>query len=502
RVRADTSAANWWLLDIADGYAGTSVERAYRELLAGRRPDTVVVAIIDSGVEVDHPDLDGVLWTNRRETPGNGRDDDGNGYVDDVHGWNFIGGAGGRNVHFDTYEVTRLYGQLRPRCEAGGAAPECAQWAEVRRKYEARRQEETQLLAGYRQYDAMFQGYAATLRQALGGQQPTPERVRALTSVSPAVREARQQYLALQAQGLTPEKLHAAREELEGLVRYALDPAFDPRSTVGDNYANPRERVYGNNDYEGPAAEHGTHVSGIVGAERGNGMGIDGIAPVRLMILRAVPMGDERDKDVANAIRYAVDNGARIINMSFGKAFSPQKEVVDEAVRYADSRGVLMVHAAGNDNADLNEEVSYPRRAYASGGAPALWLEVGASSWQGGEALAATFSNYGRGHVDLFAPGVAILSSVTDQGYERNEGTSMAAPVVSGVAALVLAYYPRLTGAQLKDILLRSAQRFDQRVVRPGSESERLPFAELSDTGGIVNAYAALQLARQVAGSR
>ncbi|HEU0016032.1 MAG TPA: S8 family serine peptidase, partial [Longimicrobium sp.] len=353
RVRADTAAANWWLLDIADGYAGTSVERAYRELLSGRRPDTVIVAIIDTGVETDHPDLDGVLWRNPRETAGNGRDDDGNGYVDDVHGWNFIGGRDGRNVHFDTYEVTRLYGQLRPRCENAGAAPECARFAEIRRKYEERRQEETQLLAGYRQYDAMFQGYSARLRQALGGQQPTPERVRALNTVSPEVREARQAYLQLLAQGLTPEKLHAGREELEGLVKYALDPAFDPRPTVGDDYADPRERAYGNNDYEGPAAEHGTHVAGIVGAERGNGAGIDGIAPVKLMVLRVVPMGDERDKDVANAIRYAADHGARIINMSFGKSFSPQKEIVDEAVRYADGKGVLMVHAAGNDNADL-----------------------------------------------------------------------------------------------------------------------------------------------------
>jgi subtilisin family serine protease len=279
-------------------------------------------------------------------------------------------------------------------------------------------------------------------------------------------------------------------------VQYGMNPDFDPRNIVGDNYANPNERGYGNAELEGPDAGHGTHVAGIVAAMR-NGSGVDGVAPaVRIMTLRTVPDGDERDKDVANAIRYAADNGARVINMSFGKSHSPQKSVVDEAVRYAESKNVLLVHAAGNDGADLNQAGNFPNQDYAAGGRASNWIEVGASSWHG-ESLAADFSNYGRGRVDVFAPGVSILSTIPDAGYGRNDGTSMAAPVVTGIAATLMAYFPELTAVQVREIILQSAVRNESQVPRPGSEGERVSFAELSDTGGVVNLYAAIQLAQQ-----
>jgi subtilisin family serine protease len=289
---------------------------------------------------------------------------------------------------------------------------------------------------------------------------------------------------------------------LELRLEYGLNPEFDPRHIVGDDYADATERVYGNADIEGPSAEHGTHVAGIIGAERGNGIGVDGIAPaVRIMVLRAVPDGDERDKDVANAIRYAVDNGADIINMSFGKGYSPRKDVVDAAVRYADEKGVLLVHAAGNAGADLGVEPNFPTRDYTGGGEPGLWLEVGASSWRAAENLPAPFSNYGDEEVDVFAPGVDILSTVPDNAYEPNSGTSMAAPVVSGLAALLMAYYPDLSAAEIKQIILESATPYaDEPAVRPGSEGERVPFGTLSATGGVVNAYEAIRLAEQRSG--
>jgi subtilisin family serine protease len=242
----------------------------------------------------------------------------------------------------------------------------------------------------------------------------------------------------------------------------------------------------------GPDASHGTHVAGIIGAVRGNGIGIDGIAAdVRLMTLRAVPDGDERDKDVANAIRYAVDNGAHVINMSFGKGFSPRKSLVDDAVRYADERGVLMVHAAGNDGEDLETEASFPTAEYDDGGRAENWIEVGAANWDV-ESLAAPFSNFGRTRVDVFAPGVAILSSVPGDEFEREDGTSMAAPVVTGVAALLLAYFPNLTAADVRSILLESATPHGDRTVpQPGSGAP-VPFGTLSVTGGVVNAYQAV----------
>jgi subtilisin family serine protease len=256
---------------------------------------------------------------------------------------------------------------------------------------------------------------------------------------------------------------------------------------------------------EGSFGTHGTHVAGIVAAKRDNNLGINGVAPngTRLMIVRTVPNGDERDKDVANAIRYAADNGAQIINMSFGKGYSPQKRAVDDAVRYAESKGLLLVHAAGNEGQDLRSNKNFPNRRFEGGGEARSWIEVGASSWEGADKLAASFSNWGTGQVDVFAPGAQILSTIPGGGYERNSGTSMAAPVVSGVAALLMSYFPNLTAAQVKQIILESATKHPElMVVRPGSESERVRFSELSTTGGVVNVYAAFQMAERMSGAR
>jgi subtilisin family serine protease len=503
----DTSPANWWLLEARDGFPGIAAERAFRELLAGRAPrDTIVVAIIDSGVETVHPALVPYLWRNPGEVPGNGTDDDANGYVDDVHGWSFLGGPDGRNVEHDTYEVTRLYARMRPRWEGARAdtlPPEAAAewelWQRVRHGFTTRRDEERSTLQQVRQIEGMATATEQALARALGGREPTPEAVEALTPATPQLQQARQIYLQLAELGYTSARIREERESMEERLRYSLDPEFDPRGIVGDDYADGTQRVYGNNDYAGPDATHGTHVAGIVTAVAGRGTVAGGGPAVRIMTLRAVPDGDERDKDVANAIRYAVDNGARVVNMSFGKAFSPEKHLVDDAVRYAESRGVLLVHAAGNDGADLAAEPSFPVRAYRDGGSAGNWIEVGASSWQPGEGLAAPFSNWGAGHVDVFAPGVAILSTVLDGGFDRHEGTSMAAPVVSGIAATVLSYFPELSPAQVKQVILQSATPLgDAVVIRPGTEDERVPFSTLSATGGVANLYEALRLAERM----
>jgi subtilisin family serine protease len=506
----DTSPSGWWLLDQRDGYPGIAAERAHRELLAGRvARDTVVVAIIDSGVETTHPSLAPYLWTNPREIPGNGVDDDGNGYVDDVHGWNFLGGPDGRNVEHDTYEVTRLYARLRPRWEGVRAdtlppalREEWQLWDRVRADFTRRRDEYRGILQQVRQVESRATAAEQALRRALGTDELTVERVQRYTPGTAQLQQARQVYLQLAGMGYPPERIRQERESLESTVRYGFDPAFDPRPIVGDDYADGNERLYGNNDYPGPDATHGTHVAGIVTAVAGRGFVSSGGPIVRIMTLRAVPDGDERDKDVANAIRYAVDHGARVINMSFGKAWSPEKELVDAAVRYAESRGVLLVHAAGNDGEDLDSGSNFPTRVYRDGGSAANWLEVGASSWRGGSGLAASFSNYGAQQVDVFAPGVAILSTVPGGGFGRNDGTSMAAPVVSGIAATLLSYFPELDAVQVRELILRSATPLGgERVVRPGTEDERVPFSTLSRSGGIANLYEALRLAAELTGS-
>ena len=496
----DEPPRDWQLRDAqADGVPGIGLLRAERELLAGRQPRrTVVVAIIDGGTDSAHADLRANLWRNGREVAGNGRDDDGNGYADDVLGWNFIGGRDGRDVHQDTYELTRLHARCsRATPQAPLPTTEQARCGEIRAAYDKARSEAQQLQVQVANIDAMMSRVLVILRGAMGGDSVTPERVRALSSSRGDVRQARDLYLQLAGSGITPAVIEETGEAVATQLEYNLNTGFDPRPIVGDDTTNLAERRYGNADVMGPDARHGSHVAGIIGAVRANAVGIDGVAPaVQLMTIRAVPDGDERDKDIANAIRYAADNGAHVINMSFGKAYSPDKAVVDEAVKYADAKGVLMVHAAGNDGEDVGERPSFPTPFYATGGRAANWIEVGAASWKGGDSLAASFSNYGDREVDVFAPGVDILSTVPNGSYERLSGTSMAAPVVTGLAALLMAYHPELTAADVKRIILESATRVNATVARPG-DGARVPFATLSVTGAVVNAHAALRMAQQ-----
>jgi subtilisin family serine protease len=417
--------------------------------------------------------------------------------VDDVHGWNFIGGPDGQHVHHDTYEVTRLYSACRAPGGVPTPTPRPDDCDAVTRAFRADSAEAAQMLTQIDGLARTMDRVLELLRGHLASETFTVEKVRGITSPRNDVMEARRIFLQLDALGITPEVLASEREGVASRVQYGYNPHFDPRPLVGDDYTNPAERVYGNPVVVGPDADHGTHVAGIVAAIRAGAAAADGSETgVRIMAVRVVPDGDERDKDVANAIRYAVDNGAHVINMSFGKAFSPQKEAVDEAVRYAESRGVLLVHAAGNDGADLSVEPNFPNRTYLDGGQAQLWLEVGASS-PSGDTLAAPFSNYGREHVDVFAPGVRIRSTTMGGQHRELDGTSMAAPVVSGIAGLLMAYFPELSAAEVKDIIVQSATRHAERmVVRPGGGG-RVPFGDLSRTGGVVNAYEAVQLAEE-----
>ena len=497
---------DWQLLDVAtDRVVGISARKADTELLAGKQPKrTVLVAVIDGGIDTAHVGLKANLWKNPKEVAGNGKDDDNNGYSDDVYGWNFIGGKDGKDVQYDLLEVTRIYARCTKTPNDGGTTklpmPDAATCKRATDEYEKAREQNQNLQNQVQQISVIMTRVNDVLRRSIGDSL-TREKVTAFQPNSAESQQAKMMWLRLADAGITPGELEDAKKEVESKAQYGLNPDYDPRSIVGDDYANTSERKYGNRDVMGPDAKHGTHVAGIIGGVRGTPGGIDGVATgVKIMMVRAVPDGDERDKDIANAIRYAVDNGANVINMSFGKGFSPQKAAVDDAVKYADSKGVLMVHAAGNDGENLAEKPSFPTPTYLSGGKPNNWLEVGASSWKGLDSLAAPFSNYGKAQVDVFAPGVDILSTVPGGGYERESGTSMAAPVVSGLAALIMSYYPTLSGADVKRIILDSATRFaDQKVVRPGAENgEQVPFGSLSITGGVVNAYAALKLAEQM----
>jgi subtilisin family serine protease len=514
-VLEDTTAKksapkNWFNLDPQkDKVNGVGTERAYQELLKARPSQTVVVAIIDSGVDIDHEDLRNKLWVNKGEIPNNGIDDDKNGYVDDINGWNFIGGKDGKNVAHDTHEATRLFAKYKAKF-AGKSDTDIspADKADYELYKKAKEMHETKL-AEYTGHKAMFDNYAQLYGRAerlltayLDTDELTLDAVEGIETSDPVVGKARQIFTLFVSNGLDKEALKENLEQIDNMLKYGLDPNFDPRGIVGDNYDNKTERGYGNNDVKGPDPSHGTHVAGIVAAERGNQLGMEGVADkVQIMSIRAVPDGDERDKDVANAIRYAVDNGARIINMSFGKGFSPDKAVVDEAVKYAESKGVLLVHAAGNDAQNTDQVGNFPTRALSDGRKTNNWLEVGALSWKAGEDMVATFSNFGKANVDLFAPGVDIYSTMPSQKYKDLDGTSMAAPVTTGVAAVLLSYFPHLTAQQVREILVKTTYKMPaQKVKKPseGEEPEMVEFGQLSATGGVVNVYEAIREAQKI----
>ena len=516
---ADTVAGapdNWFNLDPNENRVlGVSTEKAY-EYLKNRPSKTVVVAIIDSGIDIEHEDLKDKIWNNEKEIPGNGQDDDKNGYVDDIHGWNFIGGKDGQNVEHDTQELTRLYVQLRDKFEGKGGAKRQKQRKEkqnfalyqnIKVQYDKELKETEAQYSQFQQLFGAFQNATTILRNHLNKEDFTLEELMKLNSTNQQVNQAKAIMLFMAENKFTKETFAEGEDYFMNKLKYNLNPNYNPRNIVGDNYNNINEKHYGNNDVTGAFAEHGTHVAGIIGANRTNNLGIKGIADnIKIMVIRAVPNGDERDKDVANAIYYAVNNGAQVINMSFGKEYSPDKEAVDAAIKYAGDKGVLLVHAAGNDGKDIDQVKNYPSRIIAPNKEVKGWIEVGASSWGGNDKLVGEFSNYGKKSVDVFAPGVDINSTVPKQQYKSNSGTSMAAPVTTGISALLLSYYPNLTAVQVRDIILQSTLKYkDLKVNKPGAEGDKPELVKLEDlsvTGGIVNAYEAVKLADSISGKQ
>ena len=505
---------NWYNLDIeTDGVAGVSVDRAY-ELLKKKKSTRVIVAVLDNGVQTDHEDLIGKIWLNEDEIPGNNRDDDNNGYEDDMHGWNFIGGKSG-DVKEDTHELTRVYlslkekyGVLKRREVRKENWEEFDYWEKIKENFEKTLGEAEEKYNFYSNLKFSVGLYDSLFCIMLGVDSLTKEDLERVEVKDTNFKQGKsilQFVLNATKNELTIKEIIHDLKEMEKYYKDQLDftynVRFNPREIVGDNYSDINERYYGNNHVAGPSPEHGTHVAGIIAANRDNGLGIRGIADnVQVMALRVVPDGDERDKDIANAIRYAVDNGARVINMSFGKSYSPGKNAVDKAVQYADSAGVLMIHAAGNEHKNRDVSHRYPLKNYAdSTGKANNWIEVGATAWKEDKTFVGDFSNYGKNTVDIFAPGVAVYSTVNNNTYKSLDGTSFAAPVVSGVAALLMSYFPHLTATQVKEILLQSARKIEGlQVYRPGGEDILVDFSELSTTGGVVNAYLAVQMAKKI----
>ncbi|HXB29335.1 MAG TPA: S8 family peptidase [Puia sp.] len=508
------SAHGWQLQDYRlDSVFGAGVNKAYDELLKGKKASTVIVAVIDAGLDTAHEDLVGHIWTNTGEIPGNGIDDDHNGYVDDVHGWNFLGGKDGRNITIESYESYREYYRLKN--EPGSNNNQDSAYREKVRKYLLKDSVQLaqavfylgQLIPQMRAADSIFKlnlhkdsVYARDVAKFQ-------------TQDSALILLKKNTLMYFKKYGVMSEMplggfikeadsyLQISREKLK---YFSGDPNALRRDIVGDDFNNINDRNYGNNNVAAGTPTHGTHVAGIIAASRGNGKGMDGIdAQVYIMALRAVPDGDERDKDIALAIRYAVDNGARIINMSFEKYLSPGKKWVDDAVRYAEEHDILLVDAAGNEFQNLDSVIHFPNPEYElSGRNSCCWLTVGANAGGPDSLVMAPFSNYGKKEVDLFAPGVKVYSTLPGNQYASYSGTSMAAPMVSGIAALLLEYYPDLSARQLKYILTHSVMKLPENEVKWPGPGQWVDFNQLSASGGIINAYNALKLAATMKGER
>ena len=508
----ESPVANWQNLDLkSDGVFGISTEKAYKDILKGKKSSPIIVAVIDGGIDIEHEDLKKVLWVNQKEIPGNGIDDDKNGYADDVHGWNFIGSPKA-NIHYDNMEVIRLVNKLEPKY---AAALNSTPFTEVERKeFQTYKKVVTDYMAKLQsaqmglQNTTMIKKYLDEITAKLGKENPTSDdfgEYKAANDIESQVIKFIRPELKKGGFKKFYEELNDGIKYYTTQVKYNLNVEFDPRKdSVADDYANSYERYYGNNNVKGPDAEHGTHVAGIVGAIRNNDLGIKGVANnVKIMAIRTVPDGDERDKDVANSILYAVDNGAKILNMSFGKSYAWDKKVVDDAVKYAVSKGVLLVHAAGNDGKNTEKEDNFPNRLFTDSlgktmGTAEGWIEVGASGWKNDEDLVASFSNYGGKTVDVFAPGVKINSTMPGSTYKENDGTSMAAPVVAGLAAMIWSHYPLFTAVQLKDIIMNSVVKVEQKLkIKEDGDNRKVLLSDISVSGGIVNAYNALQLAEK-----
>ncbi len=511
KVQKTPAPKQWHQLDQATtGYYGISLDKAYDFLKAKKlKSRQVLVAVIDSGIDTLHEDLKPILWTNPNEIPNNGIDDDHNGYVDDIHGWNFLGGKDGRNVTKDSYEAARVYNQLKEKY--GRRIPADSSMSPEEKADMETFAKAQQVIVGdvdememafMKKMLPVFKAGDSVIMKEMGKEEYNCNDLETYQTENAKAAFAKMYLQELcKGNGTNEISNQEVISQFEGRILKAEAANQAPeeyrKEIVKDDESNINDRDYGNNDIMSTTSMHGTHCSGIIGAVRNNDKGGDGIADnVRIMMIRAVPDGDEHDKDIALAIRYAVDNGAQVISMSFGKDFSPQKQWVDDAVRYAESKGVLLVHAAGNDSKDIDSTDNFPTVNFLDGTRASNMITVGASGDPTNGGLTASFSNYGKRDVDVFAPGVQIFATLPGGNrYGKLSGTSMACPVVAGTAALLMEYFPTLTASQVKYIIEKSAVAPETEVDVPGTPDVKVSLSDLSKTGGLLNAYAAVKLA-------
>ncbi len=515
-----TSSENikgWHLKDkVSDGFAGISLTKAY-DFLKGKKSTPVIVAVIDSGIDTLHEDLKPILWTNKKEIPNNGIDDDGNGFIDDVHGWNFLGNANGTMVEKAAGEVARVYHNLKSKYEGKTIDTnllskddklEFLMYTKAAKEIEPST-DNTFMITTLNRLATNINLWDSTIKKDANLTDYNADELSNTVLTTEAGKKAKLNFLSLIGRiGVSTDTkvsllLVDLNRELGQLNDRAEAKNKKPENLretiIKDNYYDMKDNHYGNANIMGLGSLHGSHVSGIIAAVRNNSLGINGVADnVQIMAIRAVPDGDEYDKDIALAIRYAVDNGAKIINMSFGKSYSPEKKWIDDAYKYAASKDVLLVHAAGNDNKNIDSTDNFPSTTFLDQTMATNVLTVGASSDIAiDKNYIASFSNYGKMGVDVFAPGSQVYSSIPGGNtYAFESGTSMASPVVAGLAALLKSYYPNLKAVEIKKIIEESVSKLDSNSIcfKPGTNTV-VEASSLSKTSGVVNAFNAVVLA-------
>lgn len=482
----ETDLKRWSHLDLSnDTIPGMSVDRAFNEIIKNRKGKKIIVAVIDSGIDIDHEDMKGKIWTNTKEIAGNNKDDDNNGYVDDVHGWNFLGDANNENL-----ELTRIVKK----------GPSTANYSEAKAALDKQLAEMMQ----YKPQMDMIGKADKAIKTHLNKDIYTVDDLKKITTTDTSLNQSKMIMISVASQiGQSFQvDLKEQMDQVYDMINYNLNVNFDGRKVVGDNPEDINDKKYGNGNVKGPNVEdglHGSHVAGIIAQIRGNEKGGDGVLEknVQIMVVRAVPNGDEYDKDIALGIRYAVDNGAKVINGSFGKDYSPHREWVWEAIKYAASKDILIVHAAGNDGKDLDVEPNYPNDEVNGKEIADNFLSIGALNKEYGSNMVANFSNYASKNVDIYAPGNEIYATIPNNKYKYLQGTSMASPNAAGVAALIRSYYPNLSASQVKQILMDSGTALTTEVIL-GEKKEKRSFTNASKSGKIVNAYNALIMAEQM----
>jgi len=482
---------NWQGMDLKkDSLFGASTEIAYARLLQNKKWKDVIIAVIDMGIDTNHEDLKNSLWTNPKEIAGNGIDDDHNGYVDDMHGWNFSECVDCKqDVTLLATRDKKFFDSLSYSTIPEAYSASYLVNRRAIRENDAERAKVSKILLRLTFNAAVLDeilkkiGKSVPLVSDFCSYQTKDTVERLICNLVTQALCRYDDFIAYRRKNV---------EEPIGVLKYQVEHAMNT-----DDQTREEPTDAGNNDVTGPtllldesSSYHGSSVTGILAATRNNSFGIDGVADhVKIMSLRVVSFFQEmRDESLAKAIRYAVDNGARIINMSFGNSFSLCKKHVDEAVKYAMSKDVLIVKSAGNDGIDVDKQAQFPNRFFAdSTGAAEAWITVAASTAKDDSSLVPPFSNYGKRSIDVFAPGVHLMSTFSGSTYGDATGTSVAAPVAAGIAALIMEYYPDLTAVQVKDIIMKSVVKRD--ILKDKCVS-----------GGVVNAYNALLLAAQYAG--